>query len=348
MRRFFLSIAILLSVLLSFGNKAKAQRTSVTFSVFYDELSPYGVWVNDPQYGYVWVPDAVSGFQPYYTNGYWLMTEYGNTWVSGYPWGWAPFHYGRWIYDAFYGWVWVPGYDWGPAWVYWRYGAGYYGWAPLMPGFAVTVSMNVYTCPMDWWVFLPPQYLYKRNFTYHVRDRRYNLNTYNQTTIINNTYINRNTTYVSGPTRDDYRNVSGRDVDVYTVKDGTRENSTYVKKNTVHIYRPEINKADNVPAPTNTIRNTRSVGEPVPVSTNSDRPAPFVRETERSSPSRPVTQPPMPVQREPQRSTPAQREPVQRSTPSTTPTRTPRSAPPTRRAEPVKQDRPTSRPPRER
>ncbi|HEX4138962.1 MAG TPA: DUF6600 domain-containing protein, partial [Candidatus Methylacidiphilales bacterium] len=29
--------------------------------------------------------------------------------------------------------VWVPGYTWAPAWVSWRYGDGYVGWAPLPP-----------------------------------------------------------------------------------------------------------------------------------------------------------------------------------------------------------------------
>jgi hypothetical protein len=31
------------------------------------------------------------------------------------------------------GWVWVPGTRWAPAWVSWRSGDGYYGWAPLPP-----------------------------------------------------------------------------------------------------------------------------------------------------------------------------------------------------------------------
>ena len=86
-----------------------------TDQVFYDELSPYGTWVNYPDYGYVWVPDAGSDFRPYATNGYWTYTDYGWTWVSNYIWGWAPFHYGRWFYDDYYGWAWVPGNEWAPA-----------------------------------------------------------------------------------------------------------------------------------------------------------------------------------------------------------------------------------------
>jgi hypothetical protein len=61
--------------------KVSAQ-VSVSFQVFYDNLSPYGYWVDNPDYGYVWVPNVSSGFTPYSTNGYWIFTEDGWTWVS--------------------------------------------------------------------------------------------------------------------------------------------------------------------------------------------------------------------------------------------------------------------------
>src|SRR5689334_19708930 len=93
-----------------------AQPTSVSFQLFYDQLSPYGAWVEYQNYGYVWVPDVDPGFSPYGTNGYWVYTDYGWTWVSDYSWGWAPFHYGRWVDDDLYGWLWVPDNEWGPAW----------------------------------------------------------------------------------------------------------------------------------------------------------------------------------------------------------------------------------------
>jgi len=98
-------------------------------------LAPYGTWVDDPAYGHVWVPSAAEvgdDFTPYATNGDWLDTEYGWTWSSGWSWGWAPFHYGRWV-GSERGWAWVPGTLWGPAWVSWRSGGGYVGWAPLPP-----------------------------------------------------------------------------------------------------------------------------------------------------------------------------------------------------------------------
>ncbi|MDB5282337.1 MAG: hypothetical protein JWO06_1412 [Bacteroidota bacterium] len=96
-----------------------------TYQTFYDQLSPYGSWVNDPTYGYMWVPTQEAGFSPYMSNGHWINSEYGWTWVSDYDWGWAPFHYGRWHYGDGYGWMWAPGYDWAPAWVTWGDYGGY-------------------------------------------------------------------------------------------------------------------------------------------------------------------------------------------------------------------------------
>jgi hypothetical protein len=78
------------------------------------------------------VPEGVDyGWRPY-TLGQWSWVEpHGWTWVSQEPWGWATYHYGRWAYVDDYGWVWVPGTTWGPAWVAFRYGDPYVGWAPL-------------------------------------------------------------------------------------------------------------------------------------------------------------------------------------------------------------------------
>jgi hypothetical protein len=109
------------------------------YAQFDAALAPYGTWIDDPSYGRIWVPAAAQvgdDFTPYATNGDWLDTEYGWTWSSGWAWGWAPFHYGRWVCldrGQGAGWGWVPGTLWGPAWVSWRSGGGYVGWAPLPP-----------------------------------------------------------------------------------------------------------------------------------------------------------------------------------------------------------------------
>ena len=112
----------LLSIALP-SQKANAQPgASVSFQVFYDDLSPYGQWIEDPNYGNVWVPSESNGFRPYDTNGHWVMTEYGNMWVSDYAWGWAPFHYGRWFNHPRRGWCWAPDRVWGSSWVCWQIG----------------------------------------------------------------------------------------------------------------------------------------------------------------------------------------------------------------------------------
>ena len=71
-----------------------------------------------------------------------VYTDQGWAWVSDEPWGWATYHYGRWANIDGFGWIWVPGYRWAPAWVSWRYGGGYCGWAPLPPGTFIGVDYS--------------------------------------------------------------------------------------------------------------------------------------------------------------------------------------------------------------
>ena len=123
--------------MLAFAVSAFPQaRADVSVDFFYDNLSG-GNWIDVEGYGYGWQPDlAVSdpNWRPY-ADGYWAYTDYGWTWISYEDFGWATYHYGRWANLADYGWVWLPGsdLDWGPAWVSWRTGGDYIGWAPLPP-----------------------------------------------------------------------------------------------------------------------------------------------------------------------------------------------------------------------
>lgn len=212
----------------------------IDYQQFYDELSPYGQWVSDPDYGYVWIPDAGDDFRPYYSNGYWAYTDYGNTWVSNYNWGWAPFHYGRWTYNNFYGWMWIPGNTWGPAWVSWRGGGANYGWAPLGPGISINIAIGGYNCPDYWWNFMPQQHIFARNWNRYSYGPRYN-NTYiNQTTIINNTYIVNRNTYLGGPRRDDLRRATGRDVRPLAINNSREPQRARVRGNNLNIYRPAV------------------------------------------------------------------------------------------------------------
>ncbi len=215
--KIFFIIAFLTAGLLV-GQDARAQfGGSVSFQTFYNELSPYGNWSSHPKYGSVWTPYGVGrNFQPYGTDGHWVMTEFGNTWVSDFQWGWATFHYGRWFYDDYLGWAWVPDYEWGPAWVDWRSGNGYYGWAPLWPGVRIGVSFNI---PLNYWVFVPQRYIYNRRvFGYCVPRYRYR-SFFGRTTIINNYYYNDNRSYAYGPSRGEVERVTRGNVPTYRAEE---------------------------------------------------------------------------------------------------------------------------------
>jgi hypothetical protein len=121
---------------------AAADPTVASVEYFHQQLAPYGQWVQREGYGAVWVPRTAPGWRPY-TSGHWAYTDQGWAWVADESWGWAPFHYGRWFYDAEIGWGWVPGTVWAPAWVAWRHGGGYLGWAPLPPAVGFTLAAGL-------------------------------------------------------------------------------------------------------------------------------------------------------------------------------------------------------------
>jgi hypothetical protein len=128
MRRWILILAVSLS-------HVPAVHAQEGVADFYDQLAPYGTWLQTG-YGLAWQPDpSIVGedFVPYETGGQWVSTDQGWTFASDYEFGWAVFHYGRWFQDPTLGWLWLPDTSWAPAWVDWRIGGGYIGWAPLPP-----------------------------------------------------------------------------------------------------------------------------------------------------------------------------------------------------------------------
>ena len=241
--------AMLVGLMLIFAGTtqtAKAQQEDVSLQTFYDELSPYGVWIKDPQYGYVWRPDVdQEEFRPYYTNGRWAMTEYGNTWVSNYDWGWAPFHYGRWVYNRYNQWVWLPDTVWGPAWVSWRSGGGYYGWAPLGPSIhiGINIGRGGYRIPDMCWNFIPYNNIYYNSYPRYFgnRNRIYIQNT----VIINNTYVRNNRTYYTGPRAEEVRRATNQNVTVYNVNRSSRPGASRIDNNNINIYNPRTSRASN-------------------------------------------------------------------------------------------------------
>lgn len=238
----------LIAIACSAPQQLPGQVVSLNFQVFYDGLSPYGFWIDHPNYGYVWVPDVGPAFTPYVSAGHWVMTSYGWTWVSNYSWGWAPFHYGRWWYDSFFGWLWVPDTIWGPAWVVWRAGPGYYGWAPLGPNISITYVMSGgYIPPLDYWCFLSAQYMGRSDINYYYGPRKNTQQFINTSTIVNNTYVDNSThtTYIAGPKQNDVEKASGRSIKIVPIKEYSEPGQT-LENNELKIYRPVVSKEASV------------------------------------------------------------------------------------------------------
>jgi hypothetical protein len=172
-----------------------APREVVT--VYERDLEPYGRWVEVREYGRCWVPHRrPSGWRPY-TVGHYVSTDGGWCWEAEddeRDWGVITYHYGRWYEDREYGWVWVPGSTWAPAWVAWREGGGYCGWAPLPPTIGSRREIDsVYVeryVPADRYVYVEERYITEPRVHSHV--------VYNNTTIINKTTNITNITVVNG------------------------------------------------------------------------------------------------------------------------------------------------------
>jgi hypothetical protein len=151
MKRVLLAVAVL-ALVFPAPRQAEA-RTDISIDFFYDNIGDDGNWIEAGEYGYCWQPSvAVSNtsWRPY-SDGYWAYTDVGWTWVSYEDFGWATYHYGRWVRLKGRGWVWAPGREWGPAWVSWRTGGDYVGWAPLPPrrGGDIYVDFSPITAQVD-------------------------------------------------------------------------------------------------------------------------------------------------------------------------------------------------------
>jgi hypothetical protein len=262
-------LTILLTVFLTIvilPKQTSAQQGNVSFQVFYDQLSPYGEWVDYPNYGYVWIPSVGSDFVPYSTAGHWILTDYGWTWASDYDWGWAPFHYGRWASDNNYGWFWVPGNQWGPSWVNWRRSNGYYGWEPMEPGVSISVSFGSrYDRGNDHWTFVRNRDFDRRDINRYYVNRNEHESIIRNSIIINKTYIDnsRHTTYVYGPRREDVQKYTGRSVRPVVIRENNKPGQS-LSNGQLRIYRPEVkkNNVSGQKAVPTRISNLRDVKRP--------------------------------------------------------------------------------------
>jgi hypothetical protein len=237
-----ISVLLLCSALITTPNKSRAQF-SVGLQVFYDQLSPYGQWVNYSHYGYAWIPSLDETFMPYATDGHWVLTNYGWTWISDYDWGWAAFHYGRWYYDPYYGWIWIPDTMWAPAWVVWGQSSGYYGWAPLGPGINVSASFTNYDLPAEQWVFVRNDDMARSDVNRYYVNQTENVAIIKNTTVIKNTYVDksRNVTYIAGPDKNEVQKVTGKSINPLTIDESNKPEQKVTNDKLV-IYKPQVKK----------------------------------------------------------------------------------------------------------
>ena len=241
------SAAIVFAFILSgcFGISATAQTTvtaSITYQTFYDNLSPYGTWIDYPGYGNVWNPRIDGDFRPYATNGSWIYSSEGWTWASDYPWGWAPFHYGRWLYDDNYGWLWIPGYDWSPAWVTWGTVDNYYCWAPLMPEVNVIADFGSWRPHSFYWNVCSRDHIYDKNISTVIERPEHVTNVVNRITIINNfnTTHRNNLHYSRGPDVNEVQRFTKEKITAVSFREVSKANKVSHKGNTFNVYRPAV------------------------------------------------------------------------------------------------------------
>src|SRR5882724_3289744 len=265
-----LGISIFTGIVPPLTQGASAQ-TSVSFQVFYDQLSPYGSWVEYPSYGYVWVPAGREGFRPYGTRGHWIYTEDGWTWVSDYSWGWATFHYGNWFYDDSYGWMWAPGYEWAPAWVTWGEYGGNYCWAPVGPHVNIGISFASYRPPYNYWNFCPRDRITNVNVSHYYVNNIRNTTVINKITVINNVRTSGGGgAYHRGPVATNVERFTHTAIRPVAIRASSRPGTASVQNGQLAIYRPTVRNFDAGVRPSNVrdlhalrpINNSRAATQP--------------------------------------------------------------------------------------
>lgn len=254
--------------LLPLAPRAQADP-EVSLNLFYDNLSSQGSWIEVADYGYCFQPSvAVSNadWRPY-SDGYWAYTDLGWTWVSYEDFGWATYHYGRWADLDSYGWVWVPGYEWGPAWVSWRTGGDYVGWAPLPPtvnrvyeGRAITGEVDVeFGIGPLYYNFVDIRYIGEPVLRDRILAPSRNVTIINRTVNVTNITYNNSVVYNYGPDYNRVNQFSTRPIQRLTIQretnvganlnQGRKGNFNRVSGNQLTVVAPTIQKSQEKIAP---------------------------------------------------------------------------------------------------
>jgi hypothetical protein len=245
------------------------------------------------------------GWRPY-ANGHWERTDAGWYWASDEPWGWATYHYGRWDFSVNFGWIWVPHTQWAPAWVSWRQGAGYVGWAPLPPSARIgsrgIVEVREPAFAPRAFVFVSEQRLLEpvRPATVIVN----NTTVINQTVNITKVQVVNNRVINEGPRPEIIERKSGRKIHALPVHElRHKEEIEVASRQRIAPTTPE----KSVPLPAREVGPVRTV--PARDQSQAEKPAEVVKQpqlpTTRSEVRQPVEQKPAPTSRRPETDRPA-------------------------------------------
>jgi hypothetical protein len=264
MRTFlFASLAALAAVLVAPRLDAQVSVSAsveVSFDYFHERLTPHGHWVEVDNHGWCWYPNEVTVEWRPYSHGHWIFTDDdGWVWVSDHEWGWACEHYGRWTYvDT--RWYWVPGYEWSGAWVVWRNGGGYYGWAVLPPAVEWRAGVGIHTGSFSLevgiyepsWVFCRETHILSPRISTVIIDRK------QTTTIIRETKVSGTVSIEKGRVRNeairvtDVERTTGKKVERKKLEEARTLGAAQVNKeqgDRVKVFRPKVKEEGRGKAP---------------------------------------------------------------------------------------------------
>jgi hypothetical protein len=253
---------------------AAAQVESISVE-FRTALEPYGSFRRVARWGEVWVPNVARDWRPY-TVGRWVYSDdYGWYWASDEAessWGWVAFHYGRWVWVENIGWAWVPGREWGPAWVDWRRGDRYVGWAPLPPD---EVVVEIRDEPQYWVFCRPNDFLVTNVSTVFIEPEPVLLR---ETVVVNETVVIHDRGFAVNPGIEPTFIAAsiGRPVPEFEVRPHVLAGTAAVP-NAIEVRAEDLRRTDfrqnlvrqsNITETNNTIRPTANVPQPQPLAPN--------------------------------------------------------------------------------
>ena len=310
--------------------------------VFYDQLAPYGVWVDEPTVGHVFIPEE-DAFVPY-TNGHWQYTSVGFVWVASEPFAQQTSHYGRWSYSQPYArWVWLPDTEWGPSWVEWRESGDDFGWAPLAPE---VVVRGGYAAPVESWHYCGAVHVLDENPRRYYEPRERVAEIHRAARPMEHYATVGNVRVVVGPPRSVLvaHHIEARPAKLDVHATGRIASAREAHAQVVHAQarRPQLEVQNKQRIESNVKLKAVVAKQPVravePARREEPKPGPARTEPKKPEPARPVPARPEPTHAAPKRLEPARPEPALRQEPNKTEQR----PAPARREEPKKVEPPAA------